>query len=127
MGDRQEMMQAFEAAMKSGDFGALTGLVQEYATDDFVQEWPQSGERIRGRDNAMAINQNYPGFPTSTVRRVLAAGDLVTSEVVLDYGGQIYQGVSVFEFRDGRIVMETDYFAQPFQAPSWRARWVERT
>jgi ketosteroid isomerase-like protein len=94
--------------------------------DDFVQEWPQSGERIRGRDNTMAINQNYPGFPTSTVRRTLADGDLVTSEVVLDYSGQIYRGVSIFEFRDGLVVRETDYFAQPFEAPSWRTRWVER-
>ena len=99
----------------------------ELLHDDFVQEWPQSGERIRGRDNCMAINQNYPGFPTQTMGRILAAGDLVTSEVTLDYGGQIYQGVSIFEFRDGKEVKETDYFAQPFKAPGWRSQWVERT
>jgi ketosteroid isomerase-like protein len=94
--------------------------------DDFVQEWPQSKERIRGRENCMAINRNYPGFPSQSMGRVLAAGDLVTSEVVLDYGGQTYHGISLFEFRDGKIVRETDYFAQPFDAPAWRAQWVER-
>jgi ketosteroid isomerase-like protein len=99
----------------------------ELLHDDFVQEWPQSGERIRGRENSMAINQNYPGFPTQTVDRILAAGDLVTSEVTLNYGGQIYHGVSIFEFRDGKVVKETDYFAQPFKAPGWRSQWVERT
>jgi len=99
----------------------------ELLHDDFVQEWPQSGERIRGRENSMAINQNYPGFPTQTVGRILAAGDLVTSEVTLNYGGQIYHGVSIFEFRDGKVVKETDYFAQPFKAPGWRSQWVERT
>ena len=50
----------------------------------------------------------------------------MTSEVTLNYGGQVYQGVSIFEFRDSKIVKETDYFAQPFEAPQWRARWVER-
>jgi ketosteroid isomerase-like protein len=99
----------------------------ELLHDDFVQEWPQSGERIRGRDNCMAINQNYPGFPTQTRGRILAAGDLATSEVTLNYGGNIYRGVSIFEFRDGRVVKETDYFAQPFKAPGWRSQWVERT
>jgi hypothetical protein len=99
----------------------------ELLHDDFVQEWPQSGERIRGRENSMAINQNYPGFPTQTVGRVQAAGDLVTSEVTLNYGGQIYHGVSIFEFRDGKVLKETDYFAQPFKAPGWRSQWVERT
>jgi ketosteroid isomerase-like protein len=94
--------------------------------DDFVQEWPQSGERIRGRDNSMAVNKNYPGFPTMTMRRALAGGDIVTTEVTLDYGGQVYRGVSIFELRDGKILSETDYFAEPFEAPQWRAQWVER-
>jgi ketosteroid isomerase-like protein len=108
--------------MEKQDWNAAGELLH----DDFVQEWPQSGERIRGRDNSMAINQNYPGFPTQTAGRIMASGDLVTSEVTLDYGGQIYHGVSIFEFRDGKAVKETDYFAQPFDAPRWRAQWVER-
>jgi hypothetical protein len=108
--------------MKKQDWDAAGELLH----DDFVQEWPQSGERIRGRDNSMAINRNYPGFPAQTVRRAMAGGDLVTTEVVLDYGGNIYHGVSIFEFRDDRIVKETDYFAQPFPAPAWRSQWVER-
>jgi ketosteroid isomerase-like protein len=94
--------------------------------DDFVQEWPQSGERITGRENSMAINQNYPGVPTSTIRRTLSGGDVVTTEVTLDYGGSIYHCVSIFELTDGKINKETDYFAEPFEPPAWRARWVER-
>ena len=50
MGDMQEMAAEFEAALKTGDFGAMTELTQEYATDDFVQEWPQSGERLTKAD-----------------------------------------------------------------------------
>lgn len=121
----QENRQAIERLwqlLEKQDWDAMGMLLD----DDFVQEWPQSGERIRGRENSMAINKNYPGLPTPTMRRTLAGGDVVTSEVTLDYGGQIYQGVSIFEFRNGKVVKETDYFAQPFEAPAWRAQWVER-
>ena len=98
----------------------------DFYAEDAIEEWPQSGERIRGRDNIMAINRNYPGFPKSTPRRTLAAGDLVVSEVVLDYDGDIYNSVSVFELKDGKIVRQTDYFSKPFDAPDWRAQWVEK-
>jgi hypothetical protein len=96
--------------------------------EDFVQEWPQSGERIVGRDNAIAINQNFPGgVPSMRFRRTLAGGDLAVLEVELTYAdGSRYLGVSVIELRDGKVVRETDYFAQPFQAPQWRAQWVQR-
>jgi hypothetical protein len=60
-------------------------------------------------------------------RRTLAGGDLAVLEIDLTYSdGSRYLGVSVVEFRDGKVARETDYFAQPFQAPQWRAQWVER-
>jgi ketosteroid isomerase-like protein len=120
--ENKQVVERLWNLMEKQDWSAAGELLH----DDFVQEWPQSGERIRGRQNAMAINQNYPGFPSQTLGRILAAGDLVTSEVTLDYGGQVYRGVSIFELRDGKIAKETDYFAQPFGAPAWRAQWVER-
>jgi hypothetical protein len=30
------------------------------------------------------------------------------------------------EFENGRVAHETQYFADPFQAPAWRAAWVQR-
>ncbi|HEV8162997.1 MAG TPA: hypothetical protein VGR74_00850 [Actinomycetota bacterium] len=61
-------------------------------------------------------------------RRTLAGGDLAVLEVELTYAdGGRYLGVSVLELREGKIVKETDDYAQPFPAPEWRARWVERT
>lgn len=120
--ENRQTVERLWQLMEKQDWKAAGDLM----SDDFVQEWPQSGERIRGRGNAMAINENYPGFPKQTMGRILAGGNLVTSEVTLDYGGQTYQAVSIFEFRDGKILRETDYFAQPFEAPGWRAQWVER-
>jgi hypothetical protein len=34
--------------------------------------------------------------------------------------------VSIMEFADDKVTRETQYFADPFPAPAWRAQWVER-
>jgi ketosteroid isomerase-like protein len=122
--ENRDAAQAFWAAVEAGDWAAAADRLHP----DFVQEWPQSRERIVGPDNALAINRNFPGgMPAMTMRRTMAGGDLVTVEVDLAYAdGSRYQGVSVLEFRDGKIVKETDYFAQPFDPPQWRSQWVER-
>lgn len=125
--DERDASQVAEAAWKALEGGDWE-TASRYLHDDYVQEWPQSGERIVGRDNAIAINQNFPGgLPTMRFRRTLAGGDLAVLELELTYAdGSRYLGVSVIELRDGKIAKETDYFAQPFQAPQWRAQWVER-
>jgi ketosteroid isomerase-like protein len=121
----RQVAEGLWKALQAGAWEAAGGFLH----DDFVQEWPQSGERIVGRDNAMAIERNFPGgLPTMRFRRTLAGGDLAVLEVELTYAdGGRYLGVSVLELRDGKVVKETDYYAQPFPAPEWRARWVERT
>jgi ketosteroid isomerase-like protein len=123
--DARQVAETLWRALQAGDWEAAGGCLH----DDFVQEWPQSGERIVGRDNALAIEQSFPGgLPTMRFRRTLAGGDLAVLEVELTYAdGGRYLGVSVLELRDGKVVRETDYYAEPFQAPEWRARWVERT
>ena len=122
--DAGQVAETVWRALQAGDWDTASG----YLHQDLVQEWPQSGERIVGRDNAIAINQNFPGgLPTMRFRRTLAGGNLAVLEVELTYGdGSRYLGVSVIEVRDGKVVKETDYFAQPFQAPQWRAQWVQR-
>jgi SnoaL-like domain len=122
--DAGQVAEAVWQALGRRDWEAARGLLH----DDFVQEWPQSRERIVGRDNAIAINQNFPGgLPTIRFRPTLAGGDLAVLQVELTYGdGSRYLGVSVVELRDGKVAKETDYFAQPFPAPQWRAQWVER-
>ena len=113
------------AALSAGDWEGAAALMH----DGFVQEWPQSGERIVGRENALAIDRNFPGgMPRVTVRRVRSGGDIAAVEVDLVYAdGSRFQGVSILETRDGQVVHETDYFSQPFAAPQWRAQWVKRT
>ena len=61
------------------------------------------------------------------LRRIVGSGDVWVMEAKSDYGGgDTYLVADIFEFRDGKIAKETRYYAQPFEAPEWRARWTER-
>jgi SnoaL-like domain len=99
----------------------------ELRHDDYVMEMPQSGERVRGRDNMRAMQEAFPNPPHAVLRRIVGSGEVWVMEATSTYDGDdVYLVTDIFEFRDGKIVKETRYYAQPFEAPAWRARWVER-
>lgn len=101
--------------------------LQRVFDDHAVVEYPQSGERIVGKRNIIEVHKARPdGAPTYALRRILGSGDLWFTEQLGDYGGELVHGSSVFELEGGRIVRETDYFAEPFEAPEWRRLFVER-
>ena len=94
--------------------------------EDYVMEMPQSGERIRGREKMRAFQEAYPNPPAMRLRRIVVGGMLWVVEGISDYGGRIYHQVAIVELRDGKIWRETRYYAESFEAPEWRARWIER-
>ncbi len=101
--------------------------------EDYVMEMPQSGERFRGRENMRAFQEAYPTYrgetppPSIRLHRVLVKEGLWVAEGVYDYGdGQALNTVLIFELRDGKMWRDRWYFAEPFEAPEWRAQWVER-
>jgi ketosteroid isomerase-like protein len=110
------------AASDANDFEAE----HEIYHDDAVLEYPQSGERIRGRRNIQASRSAQPNKKRFAVRRVLGAGDLWVSEFVLTYDGLPSYSVSIMEFRDGKVARETQYFGNPFAPGPSRAQWVEQ-
>ena len=130
MGDPREMAAKFEEVLKKGDFAGMADLAREYATDDFVEEWPQSGERL-SKAAAVRMTEAYPEMsgtsPKFTYKRMLGGGDLFTIEGTIDYGdGVPVSTVAILETdSDGKVSHETDYFANPFEAPAWRSEWVE--
>jgi len=110
------------AASASGDLDAEHAIYR----DDADCEYPQSGEVIHGRKNLQALRGHHPGKPSGfQVRRIVGEGNLWVSEYVIDYQGKQAHTVSIMEFRDGKVARETQYFADPFDAPAWRAQWVE--
>jgi len=94
--------------------------------DDAVLEYPQSGERIRGRRNIQASRAAQPNQKRFTVRRIVGSGGLWVTEFVLSYDGRPSYTVSIMEFRDGKVARETQYFSDPFEPGPSRAQWVER-
>jgi SnoaL-like domain len=94
--------------------------------EDAVLEYPQSGERTRGRSNIQGQRASQPNKKRFFIRRILGGGDLWVTEFVLTYDGKPSYTVSIMEFRDDKVARETQYFADPFVAPASRAQWVER-
>ena len=94
--------------------------------EDAVLDYPQSGERTRGRRNIQAQRSSQPNKKRFTIRRIIGAGDLWVTEYVLTYDGKPSYTVSIMEFRGDKVARETQYFADPFEAPASRANLVER-
>jgi hypothetical protein len=121
---RAMIVRYWEAA-NTKDFDSVNDLF----ADDVLVEWPQSGERVRGKEACIKVFSEYPGGSPRLidVRRVMGKDDFWVAEAELEYPGpQTYITVSVFEFRNGKIVHEIDWFAEPFPAPEWRMQWVEQ-
>ncbi|HTU52724.1 MAG TPA: hypothetical protein VMF62_02010 [Acetobacteraceae bacterium] len=94
--------------------------------DDALLEYPQSGERIRGRRNIQASRAAQPNRKRFTVRRIIGTAELWVSEFIIAYDGRPSWSVSVMEFLDGKVARETQYFGDPFEPGPSRAQWVER-
>ena len=94
--------------------------------DAAICDYPQSGERILGRANLQALRSHHPGHPSGfTVRRTLGNGNLWVTEYTIAYEERTAYTVSIMEFRNGKVVHETQYFADSFEAPAWRRQWVQ--
>ena len=123
--DNKQVIEGFWAAMQTNDFKAAG----EFLHDDYLLEWPQSGERIHGRASFVEINENYPahGRWEFTVHHIIAEGDQVVSDVGVTDGVLIGRAITFSNVRDGRIIHQIEFWPDPFEAPAWRAEWVERT
>jgi hypothetical protein len=98
----------------------------EVYTDETVLEFPQSGERFRGRDNITACRRRFPARLDFEPRELRGGGDLWIAETGLRYdGGEPVSVVKILQFRGDKVERETIYFADPFPAPDWRAPYAE--
>ncbi len=121
----QEIRAALDqhwAASDANDFETEHLIYQE----DAVLDYPQSGERTRGRSNIQGQRAGQPSQKRFTVRRIIGGGDLWVTELILTYDAKPTYTVSIMEFEGDKVTRETQYFADPFVAPAFRAHWVER-
>jgi hypothetical protein len=123
--DGQTVRAALERhwqASDADDFEAEHDIYHE----DAVLDYPQSGERIRGRRNIQESRTVQPNKKRFTVRRIIGSGNLWVTEFVLTYDGIPSYVVSIMEFREGLVASETQYFADRFEPGPSRAHLVER-
>lgn len=146
MGDRR-IVERYMHAVSVDDFDTQNALIH----DDYLLLYPQSGERIRGRENRRAVLEEYPGrrevglrptvdhitrtddhwiprasWPPWSVVHLVGSGDEFTVTGTIRYpGGDTWHVVALMTVRDGKIWRETDYFAAPFDAPDWRLPYRE--
>ena len=118
----REALDRHWTASDANDFETEHDIYRE----DAVLEYPQSGERIRGRHNIQASRAAQPNSKRFQVRRIVGTGDLWVTEFILFYDGRPSYSVSVMEFLQGKVARETQYFGDPFEPGPSRAQWVER-
>jgi ketosteroid isomerase-like protein len=119
--DIRAALERHWAASDASDFETE----HEIYCDDAILDYPQSGERIRGRRHIQFSRAAQPNKKRFNVKRILGKGDLWITEYVLTYDGQPSYVVSIMEFHGGQVVHETQYFGDPFEPGPSRAQWVE--
>jgi hypothetical protein len=120
--DTRAALDRHWVASDTGDFETEHDIYRE----DAVLDYPQSGERIRGRRNIQSSRAAQPNRKRFSVRRITGDGDLWVTEYVLTYDGRPSYTVSIMEFLDGKVAHETQYFSDPFEPGPSRAQWAER-
>jgi hypothetical protein len=124
------MIQAHFAASNVGAPGgapddAIARASEIYA-DDAVVEWPQGGERLRGRANIIGFRSTYPARQQFELHRTTGCHDLWVNEYTIRYDDRPVMAVGIMEFRDDKVVRERIYFGDRWEPPAERAQWVER-
>ncbi|MES2211222.1 MAG: nuclear transport factor 2 family protein [Chloroflexota bacterium] len=138
----EDIVRAYMRATNDNDLDRLA----ELRHTDWTSEWPQSGERIRGDANMREIVDHFPGglpevrtgrligsedrwvmTPLYSVQRIVGSGDSWWADGTIRYpDGATWFYAAFVELRDGKVYRETEYFAEPFEAPAWRSAFVER-
>ena len=138
--DNEGVVRRHMEAVAANDFAAL----HELRHPEWREDWPQSGERVPSDEAYRKIHEAFPSgmpqveirelggtedrwviTPSMTVQRIACSGDVWFVEGLNTYpNGDVYHIVQHLRLRDGRIWRTTTYFAQPFEAPAWRAGFV---
>lgn len=117
------VVREFWRLMSTNDFASVAAVL----APDFVLEWPQSGERIRGPERFARMNEEYPahGPWRFTIHRLFGGDAEAVSHVMVTDGAQVGTAISFFTVEADRIVRLVEFWPDPFEAPANRAHLVE--
>src|SRR5207248_385095 len=111
--DDRTMRLALERHWDASDASDFK-LEHEIYHEDAVLDYPQSGERIRGRHNIQESRFLQPNKKRFTIRRIIGSGDLWVTECVLTYDGIPSYAVTIMELREVRVANEAQDLANRF-------------
>ena len=119
-----DIARDFWALMQTNDFASVADIL----APDFVLEWPQTSEHIRGGERFVRMNAEYPahGRWQFTVNRIVGGEREAVSDVSITDGVQHARAITFFEVADGRVQSVVEYWPEPYDAPANRAHLVER-
>lgn len=118
----KEIVKAYWKAMESNDFAKAA----EWLSEDYECLWPQTSELVRGREDFIAVNKNYPaaGLWTFTLNSILTEGNRVVTDVTISDGSMTTRAITFHTVKDGLIIKQVEYWPDDYEAPEWRAQWV---
>lgn len=124
MSDTRSVIAEFWRRMNTNDWA----LAAELFAPDCCVDWPQSGERIRGAENFVALNAAYPAEAPwqFEIRSLVVDGESGVTETSVSSGDIRATAISIFTVRNGQITHIREFWPDPYEAPDWRAQWVER-
>lgn len=119
----ESVVREFWRLMASNDFFSVGAVLAE----DFVMEWPQSKERIRGAENFARMNAEYPtaGRWEFRINRLVASGETVVTQVSVTDGPQSAEPISFFTVAHGKVTRLVEYWPEPFAPAENRRRLTE--
>ena len=122
----QAHFDASNVAAAGGAPGDDIVRASEIYAEDAVVEWPQGGERLRGKASIIGFRSTYPARQEFEVRRITGCDDVWVNEYTIRYDDRPVMVVGLMEFRDDKVVRERIYFGDSWEPPASRAQWVER-
>ncbi len=119
----ESVVREFWRLMATNDFRSVKSVL----APEFIMEWPQSGERIRGPERFCQMNAEYPTTARWRfhINRLVASGESVVTQVSLTDGTQTAEPISFFTVHAGKIVKLVEYWPEPFAPAENRRHLVE--
>jgi ketosteroid isomerase-like protein len=118
-----EAVREFWRLMATNDFHSVAAVL----APEFVLEWPQSKERIRGPERFARMNHEYPahGPWRFTLNRIVGSESEAVSDVTVTDGVQTARAISFFSIAEGKVTRLVEFWPEPYTAPANRAHLVE--
>jgi hypothetical protein len=109
--------------MGTNDFASVSAVLGE----DFVLEWPQTNERIRGADRFARMNQEFPahGPWRFTINRIVGGESEAVTDVTVTDGARTDRAITFFTVHAGKITRLVEFWPERSDAPANRAHLSE--